>query len=1052
MPKHEIMVGIALVIAILVAPKTVVTATADEFAASFADDREVRRSQARSKYQPVVLTTSPQPRQEFSLSGDWLFTPSTDPAAVGGALPATTDEKWHVLGVPQFWNEIEWWIYYKNRGTSHNFSRIEQERCSAFTFDYKNTKAGWYRQWIDLPKSAAGKRFLVQFDAVASAAEVFWNGEKIGTHVGMFSRFECEATAHIRPAERNLLAVYVAAIGHDPTASKEVAAIAVTMTVTKEMLQSMPHSTYPTSMAGIWQPPRLIVTGEQRLDDVYFRSTQDEALIETKVSGRGREGLSVRHTFFERDPAETQNTLPPRLADEAGINTWESKFATMDVASANTPLSCNVKISRLRPRLWSPEHPNLYWLKTELLANGMVVDEQVIAVGFRTFETREGKFFLNGKPYFLRGANMPPAGIQPNNAALADRFMRFTHDGNQMVTRFHMCPPPKVWMDAADRIGVGVSIEGSWPWVGIGKSEVPDDRLRKIWYDEMEQIARANRNHPSFLLLTLANESHFQAEHDPDLARKTRKYEFFSNLVKNMRSTAIGIPVVLHSGYIRPPEDFEKAVRPNNFDDGDVDDGHHYFGWYTQSPFRVDVQKDIESRSAYPDRPLISQEASTGYPDNDTGHAAESYIRGQRTPQIWVGRHGLLTARPDRFLETHALITKEMAEKVRRDRTILDGWGLFASTCWYRDVYDAERITPYPAYWAVQRAYEPVLVSLVTANRHYEAGQTFTSEVVVCNDDPDRPALRNLSLRWLMAGKSSDLGTSGTLPLPDCNYDARVKATTTFVVPERLPEARSELTLTLELRAEGEVVSRNEYTILAMAAAAPISGGAAIMVMEDDTATSSFFKRCGYSCQSVKSLDWRNVPKDSVVIVAQGTAVGDAEAFGTFLQRGTALLLSAGIKPGSFPMGSQQIKDPVLGLIPGFPKEPVKIVATSGDFADVLAPDLLDGLDPMDMHWWTAHPQDVVRVCRAAYQFPETDRVIGLVRHVQQHAYIQEADWPRFITWPVFEVPHEQGSVCVSSLLLSDDPVARKFYRNLLERLRKRASGLPLEYTIKVKD
>ncbi|MDQ3082962.1 MAG: hypothetical protein M3R07_12200, partial [Gemmatimonadota bacterium] len=722
------------------------------------------------------------------------------------ALP---DENWHVLAVPQFWNEIEWWIYYKNRGTSHNFSQLERERCRAFTFDYQKTNAGWYRQWIDVPKSYAGKRVVVQFDAVASAADVFWNGQRIGGRVGMFSPFECEATAHVRPGERNLLSVYVAAIGHNPKAAGEVAEVAVTMTVTREMLQSMPHSTYPTSMAGIWQPVKLVVTNEQRLDDIYFQPKLDQASIETSISGRLGSDLAVRYSLFERDPAQTPHALPPRLKDQHGNEQWRSEISKADGTPPAEPYSSRIEINDLRPRLWSTEHPNLYWLKSELLAGETVVDEQITVVGFRTFEVRDGKFYLNGKPYFLRGANMPPAGIQPNNALLADRFMRFAHDGNQMITRFHMCPPPKVWMEAADRQGIGVSIEGSWPWVGIGKSEVPNDRLRKIWYEEMQQIARANRNHPSLLMLTMANESHFQADHDPDEARKAKKYKFFSDAIAMVRSTAEGVPIVMSSGYIRPKEDFKAIIKPEGIDDGDIDDGHHYFGWYTQSPFRVDVQKDIEAKSSYPDRPLISQEASTGYPDNDTGHAAESYIRDHRTPQIWVGRHALYSSRPDAFLETHALITKEMAEKIRRDRNTIDGWGLFANTCWFRDVYDAERITPYPVYWGVQRAYEPVLVSLVTANRHYDAGQRFTSEVVICNDDPDRSALKNLSLHWRMTGQTSEPGTSGTVAVPDCDYDAKARVEVPFAVPENLPQPRSELTLALELRSGDQLVSRN---------------------------------------------------------------------------------------------------------------------------------------------------------------------------------------------------------------------------------------------------
>jgi hypothetical protein len=1004
--------------------------------AADASDIESHRAQQRAAYQPITLPESSSPRQELPLTGPWLFAPAADSSPTSAPDPAQPDTNWHVLAVPQFWNEIEWWIYYKDRGTSHNFVQLERDRCRAFTFDSEKTSAGWYRQWINVPASCAGKRITVHFDAVATISQVFFNGHPIAQHVGMFSPFDCDLTPYLIPGKPNLLSVYVAAAGHDPKADNQVAAVAVTMAVTHEMLTSIPHTTYPTTMAGIWQPVKLIITSPSRLDDVYFRPTTNSAIIESTLSGPAA-NLTIRHTLFEQDPSQNPRCQPTRLKDSAGNDHWESS-------------SPHIEISNLTPKLWSPEHPNLYYLRTELLSANTVIDSVVTPVGFRTFEAHDGKFFLNGKPYFLRGANMPPAGIRPNDAPLADRFLKLAHDGNQMTTRFHMCPPPKIWMDSADRNGVGVSIEGSWPWVCIHDTPVPSDDLKKIWYDEMEAIAKANRNHPSLLLMTMANESHFQGNQDPDPDRRLRKYQFFSDAIARVRATAVGVPVIFHSGYIRPPADYNTDIAPHHLDDGDADDGHYYFGWYTQSPFAVNIQKDIESREKYPGkRPLFSQESSTGYPDNDTGHPVESYIRIHRTPQAWVGHYGLTTERPDMFLDTHAFITKEMTEKIRRDRKLLGGWGLFANSCWYRDVFDAQRIDPYPVYYAVQLAYSPVLVSLVTANRHYDAGQSFTSDVVLCNDDPDRPTLHNLTLHWRLTGESSDPGTSGTLPVPDCAYDSKTRFPLTITVPTKLPEPRSNLTLLFELYSGDELISRNQYTILAFTPIpAPKPGFPPLLVLEADNSTSDFLAHCGILCKSVKTVDWNQLSNDPIVI-ARNANIGNPASFSHFLQHGAALLLEPGITSKAT---TQPASSSLLQYIPTFPTNKTNLTRTSGDFADCLSPALLDGLDPMDLHWWTAAPNDIVRVCRVAYQFPPTPHITGLVRHVQPHAYIKPTDWPKYCSWPVFEVQTPTSTTLVSSLFLADDPVARAFYHNLITRLQKRAAHQPIDYTIPLND
>jgi len=44
------------------------------------------------------------------------------------------------------------------------------------------------------------------------------------------------------------------------------------------------------------------------------------------------------------------------------------------------------------------------------------------------------------------------------------------------------------------------------------------------------------------------------------------------------------------------------------------------------------------------------------------------------------------------------------------------------------------------------------------------------------------------------------------------------------------------------------------------------------------------------------------------------------------------------------------------------------------------------------------------------------------------------------------------GTAIVSSLLLSDDPVCRKFYGNVIDRLRRRAAGEGIEYRWKPTD
>ncbi|HET6454117.1 MAG TPA: hypothetical protein VFI02_06910, partial [Armatimonadota bacterium] len=214
--------------------------------------RAAKREKQRATYTPLRLKNLSTPRQTIDLTGKWLFMPSQD--SKDPANPASDDSSWHVLGVPQFWQPSEWWIYTAVNGTSHNWIRKEVERCEQSTFDYANTTSGWYRQWIEVPASMKGKRFVLKFDAVASIAEVFWNGKPVGSHVGMFGPFECEVTPQVRFGEKNLLAVMVGSSKTDPSFQKESVGVAVTVNITKDMLNSLPHGWYKVGLPGIWQP------------------------------------------------------------------------------------------------------------------------------------------------------------------------------------------------------------------------------------------------------------------------------------------------------------------------------------------------------------------------------------------------------------------------------------------------------------------------------------------------------------------------------------------------------------------------------------------------------------------------------------------------------------------------------------------------------------------------------------------------------------------------------------------------------------------------------
>src|SRR5262249_55971909 len=158
------------------------------------------------------------------------------------------------------------------------------------------------------------------------------------------------------------------------------------------------------------------------------------------------------------------------------------------------------------PKLWTPANPSLYRLDVSLeTSSGELLDRWSQNVGFRTFEIQGNQFFLNGHPWWLRGADHLPYGKNPFNPALPRRLIQLLHDANIRITRTHATPWNETWLNAADEIGLAVSIGGIRPWALAGKIGATPPELFKHWLAEHEDVVKRCRNHPSVFIYTVGN-------------------------------------------------------------------------------------------------------------------------------------------------------------------------------------------------------------------------------------------------------------------------------------------------------------------------------------------------------------------------------------------------------------------------------------------------------------------------------------------------------------------------------------------------------------------
>src|SRR4030042_4923730 len=66
---------------------------------------------------------------------------------------------------------------------------------------------GWYRAAFNLKRDNRSNRYFIRFEGVSLVADVFFNGNYLGTHKGGYSAFIYEITPHIKNGAKNYLAV-----------------------------------------------------------------------------------------------------------------------------------------------------------------------------------------------------------------------------------------------------------------------------------------------------------------------------------------------------------------------------------------------------------------------------------------------------------------------------------------------------------------------------------------------------------------------------------------------------------------------------------------------------------------------------------------------------------------------------------------------------------------------------------------------------------------------------------------------------------------------------
>jgi len=358
---------------------------------------------------PALAAGETSVRQTLSLDGTWeiLF----DPDNKG------RDGRWHrdktfsslegrrKITVPGCWEEIE--------------------------KDYEGV--AFYRRTFAVPAAWEGKVVRLHFDAVNFQAEVWLNDQAVGMHEGGFTPFAFRVEKIIRPGRANTLTLRVAG----PILLKNKRIEGVGPLETPQWRGAI--------TGGIWQSAKLIATGDVYVRDAFIQPkiADDTVTFDVELVHRGRTSRRV----------EAEITIGP--ASKPG-KVVAKNCETFELKPGVTTRRCTLGVPKAVH--WSPDNPHLYRAELSVNYDGAASDRFTARFGMREFTIRDKTFCLNGKPMYLKATFFeglyPVKLAYPDSREMAAREIRLAKEAGFNMIRPWRKPPPPMWLDLADEMGV----------------------------------------------------------------------------------------------------------------------------------------------------------------------------------------------------------------------------------------------------------------------------------------------------------------------------------------------------------------------------------------------------------------------------------------------------------------------------------------------------------------------------------------------------------------------------------------------------------------------
>lgn len=326
----------------------------------------------------------------------------------------------------------------------------------------------WYRRHFSLPDVTPGQRIFVEFQGVATVADIYVNGEYVDQHKGAYTSFTVDISDFVKLDDTNVIAVRVDS-RRRPDVPPEGGRVDYAL------------------FGGIVRDVNMIITAPVYLADTF---------VTTPTANQQTATVKTQNTLNNTSDSEQTVLVAMRVKDKDGQVVTESDQTVKLAPNSETLVEIESEVIQ-QPQLWDIDSPYLYETEVSVSAAQGDIDRLDIPTGIRFFEFTDNYFSLNGRPIELFGLNRheqwPWIG-----RAVANRLQAHDADvlkyelGNNIVRLSHYPQDPE-FIQRADEIGL-LLLEELPGWQHIG-----NEAWQEVAKHNLKEMILRDRNHPSII-------------------------------------------------------------------------------------------------------------------------------------------------------------------------------------------------------------------------------------------------------------------------------------------------------------------------------------------------------------------------------------------------------------------------------------------------------------------------------------------------------------------------------------------------------------------------